>query len=106
MVANAAALLIPHTVDDYTLSQDAMKAWDAIAVGTPVVASPLPPVITWPPGLAVIGADSQAFVAGVRSVLSGHLAAGRTARLEYARANGWDTRARTAVQAIAAIVEP
>ena len=35
-IAASAALLVPHVASDYTRSQDAMKAWDALASGTPV----------------------------------------------------------------------
>ncbi len=100
VLRGAAALLLPHRVDDYTRSQDAMKAWEAIAVGIPVVATALPPVIGWPPGLAAIGADEAAFVAAVRTVLDGALNSHRAERLAYAAANGWDARARTAIQMI------
>ena len=31
LIGRSAALLVPHLVDDYTQSQDAMKAWDALA---------------------------------------------------------------------------
>lgn len=105
-VGASAALLVPHCVDDYTLSQDAMKAWDALAVGTAVISTPVPPVIDWPAGLATVGADAKAFVGGVRTVLDGQPDGARAARLAYARANGWDARAGAAVRAITAIIDP
>jgi glycosyltransferase involved in cell wall biosynthesis len=100
ILTDAAALLLPHRVDDYTRSQDAMKAWDALAVGTAVIATPLPPVVGWPVGLASIGVDRDAFVAGVASVLSGDHDPYREARLRFASVNGWDARAETAVRVI------
>ena len=86
ILAAAEALLLPHLVDDYTRSQDAMKAWDALAAGIPVIATPLPPVVDWPDGLARIGADRDAFIAGVRSVLNGDLEPFRGSRLQFAEA--------------------
>ncbi len=105
ILANATALLLPHRVDDYTRSQDAMKAWDALAMGTPVVATPLPPVDGWPNGLAAVGADRNTFIAGVRAVLRGDLEAGRGSRLQFARENGWDARAATAIRVIEGILD-
>jgi glycosyltransferase involved in cell wall biosynthesis len=105
ILTDAEALVLPHRVDDYTRSQDAMKAWDAIAVGTPVIATPLPPVVGWPAGLARIGADGETFVAGVRSVLNGDLDPYRESRLRFARVNGWDARAATAIRAIEGVFD-
>ncbi|MEP6639939.1 MAG: glycosyltransferase [Chloroflexota bacterium] len=100
ILTGAAALLLPHRVDDYTRSQDAMKAWDALAAGTPVVATPVPPADRWPKGMAVVAADTDGFVAGVGSVLRGDLDAARPARLDFARANGWEVRAAATIGAI------
>jgi glycosyltransferase involved in cell wall biosynthesis len=106
VIRDAVALLVPHRVDDYTRSQDAMKAWDALAVGTPVVSTPLPPVDGWPTGMALVGADVDAFVACVRSVVRGGLDADREARLGFAAANGWDARASAAIAAIERVPGP
>lgn len=105
ILANATALLLPHRVDDYTRSQDAMKAWDALAVGTPVVATPVPPVVGWPAGLATVGPDRDTFIAGVRSALEGDREADRELRLRFARENGWDARAATAIRVIEEILD-
>ena len=105
ILSRATALLLPHRVDDYTRSQDSMKAWDALAVGTPVVATSLPPMDSWPAGMATVAADPEAFVGGVRSALDGAFAAGRPLRLQYARANGWDVRAATAIRVINEVLD-
>ena len=104
VMRDAVALLVPHRVDEYTRSQDAMKAWDALAVGTPVVSTPLPPVDGWPSGMALIGADVDAFVACVRAVVHGDLEIYREARLGFAAANGWDARASAAIAAIVRVL--
>jgi hypothetical protein len=44
------SVLIPHLVSDYTLSQDPLKAYQAMALGVKVIC----PRLLWPPG---IGAD-------------------------------------------------
>jgi teichuronic acid biosynthesis glycosyltransferase TuaH len=103
IIANAAALIVPHRVDDYSRSQDAMKAWDAIAVGTPVISTQLPPASEWPAGIAVVASDTASFIAAARSALTGDLGAARELRLDFARANGWSARAASVVEAIAEV---
>jgi glycosyltransferase involved in cell wall biosynthesis len=100
MIAASAALVVLHRVDDYTRSQDAMKAWDAIASGTPVISTPIPPASDWPAGLAEVCADAAGFIAAARRAVDGDLASGRPARLAFARANQWSSRAALAIEAI------
>lgn len=101
MIGAAAALIVPHRVDDYTRSQDAMKAWDAIASGTPVISTPLPPADGWPTGLAEVCPNTDAFVAAARRAVDGQLEAGRADRLAFAAENQWSARAAVAIAAIA-----
>jgi glycosyltransferase involved in cell wall biosynthesis len=103
MIGAAAALILPHRVDDYTRSQDAMKAWDSLAVGTPVISTPIPPADGWPAGLAEVCRDTEAFVAAARRAAGGELAAGRADRLAFAADNQWSARAATAIVAMAAL---
>ena len=100
MIGSAVALIVPHAVDDYTCSQDAMKAWDAIASGTPVISTPIPPTDGWPAGLAEVCPTTESFVAAARRAVAGDLAAGRADRLAFAAANQWSARAATAIEAI------
>lgn len=101
MIAAAEALVIPHVVDDYTRSQDAMKAWDAIASGTPVISTPIPPADGWPTGLAEVCPDTNAFIAAAHRAVDGRLDAGYPDRVAYAAANQWSDRAAVVVDAIA-----
>jgi glycosyltransferase involved in cell wall biosynthesis len=104
LIGAAAALIVPHRVDEYTRSQDAMKAWDAIASGTAVVSTPIPPVDGWPEGLAEVCPDTDTFVAAARRAVDGQLEAGRTERRAFAAANQWSARAAVAIAAIADLV--
>jgi glycosyltransferase involved in cell wall biosynthesis len=99
-IGRSRGLLIPHAVDDYTRSQDAMKAWDAISVGAPVLATPIPPVDRWPPGLALVATGPAEFAAAADRIVSGELDARRGDRLAFAAANGWAQRAAEVVEAI------
>jgi glycosyltransferase involved in cell wall biosynthesis len=104
LIGAAAALIVPHRVDEYTRSQDAMKAWDAIASGTAVISTRIPPADGWPEGLAEVCPDTESFVAAARRAVDGHLESGRTERLAFAARNQWSARAAVAVVAIAHIV--
>lgn len=105
MIRGAASLIVPHRVDDYTRSQDAMKAWDAIASGTPVISTPIPPVDGWPTGLAEVCSDAHAFVAAARRAVDGQLEAGCADRLAFAAKNQWSARAAVAIAAIADLMD-
>jgi glycosyltransferase involved in cell wall biosynthesis len=100
MIGAAAALIVPHVVDDYTRSQDAMKAWDAIASGTAVISTPIPPADGWPAELAEVCPTTDAFVAAAGRAVDGKLEAGRADRLAFATANQWSARAAEAIAAI------
>ena len=105
VLADATALLLPHRVDDYTRSQDAMKAWDAIASGTPVISTPIPPADAWPTGLAEVCPDTDAFVAAARRAVNGQLERGRADRLAFAAENQWSARAAVAIAAIETVLD-
>ena len=99
-IGRSRGLLIPHVVDDYTRSQDAMKAWDAISVGAPVLATSVPPADRWPPDMAVVADDAAGFATAAERIVAGDLDHGRGTRLAFARANGWEQRAADVVEAI------
>lgn len=105
MIGAAAGLIVPHRVDDYTRTQDAMKAWDALASGTPVISTPIPPADAWPPGLSEVCPDTETFVAAARRAVAGQLRAARADRLAFAAQNQWSARAAVAVGAIAGLCD-
>ena len=109
-IGRSHGLLVPHLPDEYTRSQDAMKAWDALSVGAPVLSTSVPPADAWGPELAIIADDPEGFTAGARRLVAGDLDPGREARLAFAAANSWQARATSVVDAIqdvtAGIVPP
>jgi hypothetical protein len=104
VIARSAALVLLHRVDDYTRSQDAMKAWDAIASGTPVISPPLPPASEWPSGLAEVCVDTPSFIQAAARAVRGELDGGRAARSEFAERNQWSDRASHAIDAIMTVL--
>jgi teichuronic acid biosynthesis glycosyltransferase TuaH len=101
-VGGARALIVPHVVNDYTRSQDVMKAWDAIALGTPVVSTSIPPVDAWPKGVGLAADGARAFVAAVGRVLAGELDSSRAERLAFAAENLWHRRAHEVLSTLEA----
>lgn len=100
LVGRARALLLPHRVSPYTLSQDAMKAWDALALGTPVISTRVPPAVDWPDGLAILADDGHRFAEAVSRVLGGDMDHTREERFQFAASNSWLNRAEQALGAI------
>jgi teichuronic acid biosynthesis glycosyltransferase TuaH len=92
-LANAAVGLVPHAVDAYTRSQDAMKAWDYLARGLSVVSSSVPPV-SRDMTLGRLADHPDAFRVAVASALKDDRELVRRDSQEQAAANGWDRRAR------------
>ncbi len=91
-LATSAVGLIPHTVDDYTLSQDSMKAWDYLARGMAIVATPVPPATTVP-GLARVADEPTAFGQAVVDALRDREQHGPEARRALAARHTWRRRA-------------
>lgn len=83
---------IPHVVSDYTLSQDLMKAYQAIALGMPICV----PNALWPPTIPrELGVAFERGVA-VEDVLAGAIEWSRlstSGRGEFAAAHSWSMRA-------------
>lgn len=90
-MAGASVGVIPHRVDDYTQSQDAMKAWEYLARGMAIVSTSVPPA-TIIPAMATIADDPASFGAGVRDAILGDGMADDD-RLQLAKANTWTHRA-------------
>lgn len=91
-LAQARVGIVPHRVDDYTRSQDAMKAWDYLARGLAIVSTSVPPASDIP-GLAAIADDPERFGALVAARLADDAEAARE-RLALAAAHTWRRRAR------------
>lgn len=100
LIGGSRGLLIPHAADDYTRSQDAMKAWDALSVGAPVLSTSVPPADEWGEPLAIRADEPEAFARGAARLVAGDLDRGRAERLRYAGENTWTHRAGTAMAAI------
>jgi len=106
LMGGSRAVLVPHLPDDYTRSQDSMKAWDAIAVGAPVISTGVPPVSEWRdrPGLGRVADDAAGFIAAIRDALASDSPADRSARRAFAQENGWAARAADVARVLVPMV--
>jgi glycosyltransferase involved in cell wall biosynthesis len=91
---HADVLVVPHRVDAFTESLDPIKAYECLAVGRPVVATPVA-------GFRELGgpvsvADRGSFVEAVREVLAGEPAVG-----DERSVPSWDER----IEAFATVLE-
>jgi glycosyltransferase involved in cell wall biosynthesis len=84
--------IIPHVVDEYTTTQDAMKAWDYLAWGLQIVSTSVPPV-SHLPSIGIVADDPNAFGAAVASALGSGAATTFERQRELARENSWALRA-------------
>lgn len=80
--------LLPFADTDVTRAANPIKMWEYLAVGLPVVSTPLPEVM--PLKGVVHVAEPGRFVDAVESALSDH--EGREARQALARASSWEAR--------------
>ncbi len=86
--------MIPYAVNDYTEGISPLKLYEYLAVGLPVVSTPLP--FAREAGEAVrVGHDAKEFVHAIESALAEQ---GREDhRKELAKANSWEVRGRVLV---------
>jgi glycosyltransferase involved in cell wall biosynthesis len=84
--------LIPFRVNSLTQSVNPLKLLEYLAMGIPVVSSPLPEAIGLDPHVKV--ADSvESFSAAIETALSEDSHTARSQRLAIAQANSWKSRA-------------
>ena len=92
ILAETRALIVPHVVDDYTRSQDAMKVWDALSIGTPVIATSIPPAASLPDYAVLLADNPDAVRAAAQRIIRGELAPFAAQRRALAAENSWDRR--------------
>lgn len=84
--------LIPHTLDALTASMDPIKLYDYLAIGKPIVTTPVAGVDRFADALYTADAPA-AFVARIEDALAEPDAALSEKRRAYGRDNSWSARA-------------
>jgi len=95
-------LLIPYIIDQYTQHIFPNKVFECLAVGKPIVATPLPDLQEFA-GLIRIADDPGAFVAAVEAALIEDDAELVARRRRVAQANTWEARYRQIVNRIESV---
>ncbi len=93
------AALIPFLLNDLTLATNPIKLYEYFAFGLPVVASPMPEILTFGP-LVYHAAHPAEFALQVRAAVQEPPGARRQQRMEIARQNTWDARAEAVLAAL------
>lgn len=101
-------LLIPFVINQLTLATNPVKAYEALAAGKPVVATPMPELIeTDVQPFVRIGDDAEAITTQLREALAEVHDPTRTAeRVAFARKQTWGHRAEELLAAVAAAPRP
>jgi hypothetical protein len=93
------SVLIPHLVSDYTLSQDPLKAYQAMALGVKVIC----PRLLWPPGIAADFGLLLDHGIDLDAVLGDFLALpgpDQEWRRRFVRRHGWEERAAAVAEVL------
>ena len=101
-------LLIPFLINPLTLATNPVKAYEALAAGKPVVATPMPELMdTELAPFVRIGADSAEIEQHLRATLAERGDEGaRQERVDFARRQTWEHRADDLVAAAGALPRP
>ena len=101
-------LLIPFVINELTLATNPVKAYEALAAGKPVVATPMPELIETDVAPFVrIGEHAPAITAALRAAMAeAHDDELRAQRVAFARNQTWAHRAAALLDATAATPRP
>ena len=99
-VANCfTAATIPFVINDITLSTSPLKLFEYMAMGKPVVTTPMPECMKYPE--VRIGADVQSYVQGLdEAVAQADDDEARRALVRIAEENSWQEKAREIAELI------
>ncbi|MFN3244067.1 MAG: glycosyltransferase [Planctomycetota bacterium] len=101
-------LLIPFVINQLTLATNPVKAYEALAAGKPVVATPMPELIeTDVRPFVRIGEDAEGIATALRAALAdAHDPDAMAQRVAFARRQTWAHRAEALLEAVAAAPRP
>lgn len=101
-------LFVPFVIGPLTLATNPVKAYEALAAGKPVVATPMPELmLTELAPFVRIGADAPACIAALRAAVHEALAPSAVGmRTAFAERQTWAVRGAVLCEALAAVPEP
>jgi len=87
-INNFDACIVPHYIDEYTLSQDSMKVYDYLAMGKPIVTTSIPPAPDLKEYLYI--ADSkEKFKEQLELAFTEDKASNKCKRKDFIKQNSW-----------------
>ncbi|MEH7549892.1 hypothetical protein, partial [Neobacillus vireti] len=92
-IANFDACIVPHKVNDYTLSQDSMKIYDFLTFGKPIVSTSIPPTNKLS-DLLYIADTPEDFISKLDIALKEKDSTLVTNRINYMKKNNWENKAK------------
>lgn len=93
-VAQADVLLLPYQLNAYTRAVMPAKTYECLATGRPVVATPLPELVSDFSAYFHFAREPAEWTAAVERALGGHSAERAAAQIACARQNTWEDRYR------------
>lgn len=90
-VAHFDVCIIPYKLNDYTMTVFPLKLFEFLATGRQVVSTALPALVQHE-GVIGIGRSYQDFVLKIERALTEDTESHRQARLQFAKANSWESR--------------
>ncbi|MCO7124178.1 glycosyltransferase [Sporolactobacillus shoreicorticis] len=83
--------IVPHVVNEYTLSQDSMKIYDYLAYGKPIVSTEIPPADLLNQ-IIYVGHTRQEFVKKLATALNENNDGLKNERLTFMKENTWSKK--------------
>ena len=107
-LATMDVLFVPFVITPLTLATNPVKAYEALAAGLPVVATPMPELMQGELAAFVhIAADPASAVVALRAALAtAHAPAARAARVAFAQRQTWSAHTDALLAAVAASRRP
>jgi glycosyltransferase involved in cell wall biosynthesis len=96
--------LIPYKLNEYTLALSPLKLWEYLALGKPVVSTPIPACVDYKE-LIYIAASHEEFSKALAAALKEDSPDQRQARIELAKRNTWESRVEQVGTILADLLE-
>lgn len=95
--------MIPHVLDEFTLTQDSMKMYDFLSLGKPIVTTPIPPSDLMQE-LVYVANDKETFALKIEQAIRENNDLLVHKRIEYMKQNDWSSKTRQIYEVINEVI--